>query len=158
MSFPDALDVVMSLAEPAYHARLANNENGTQASSGSQRLETALETVASFIQSHRDHLAKLTIPRLGTGWPEFVYGDNLQLNPAVPLDAIRICLAAASSKEMGNEDATRLRDRYGSDIQRRAEDMVQSLIGLHGAVVTTWTRTEPFRAGSLSPLRLPNPA
>lgn len=162
MSYPDALDIITWLAEEScrsdakYLAWLSRNGRDTDQDREVTRLCDAITTATDFITTFHTRLDALKPPRLGTGWPEFVYADLPTLDPANRLHAIRICLAAAEPEAIAPSEAERLFDRYGTDIEQRAEDMVRSLIGLHGATINKWP-TMDQKIPSLTPSRVIGP-
>jgi hypothetical protein len=157
MSFPDAVDIITWIAADSFHADaehhawLSRNDSSPHDDSDLRRLGEAIITARTFNTSFRSRLSALKPPRLGTGWPSFVYADVPSLDASRPMDALRICLAAAQPEAIAPSEAERLKREFGSHIKVRSEDMVQSLIGLHGAVIAKWTKDAIETASVESP-------
>lgn len=164
MAYPDALDIVTWIAEDSYHvdaehqAWLARHRNAPD-DPELERIRQAIETVKDFVAAFHEKLHLLKHPRLGSGWPEFVYADTPDLDPLNSIHAVRICLAAARDGTLLPSDREYLETEHGTEAPQRAVDMVRSLIGLHGVIISKWPAPAPRIASEPEQdVRLPEPA
>lgn len=131
MTFGEALEAVHELASDnqPQHNDDPGNEELTSKLAWQQ---TALTTMEDLVVNHYERIDEaFKLPVACGSWREADVGCRRDLDPALPVDALRICLELGETgipdhRDLDPEDADRI------DRANQACDLVRDLIGLHG--------------------------
>lgn len=131
MTFGEALETVHELASD--HQPGCNDDPGNENLTMQLAWQlAALTTMEDLVVNYHERIDETFKPPVSCGcWPESTVGCLPDLNPMMPVDALRICLELGES---GIPDH-RSRDPEEADWIDRANqacDLVRDLLGLHG--------------------------
>lgn len=133
LSFTQALQRLYDLA-------LENQIDGLDIALGDEGLQgqaewqaKALETLHDFMANHGDVLESLEPSTQAQDWPDELWRAQREMDPSIPVNAIRICLDLAEQNALDPKDCGRDVDLAEQcDLQQQCFDVVCDLLGMHG--------------------------
>lgn len=139
MPFSEALEIVHGLA--------ADNQLTDRHTVGDDALnevrrwqQTAMDTVEDLLVNHHATMDELEAPIAAGEWPDDVLDANRDMDPALPVNAIKIVMDLGWQNALDPEDASRDVDLADEiDRQQQAFDVTRDLLGMHSAALGSIT-------------------
>jgi hypothetical protein len=135
ISFSDALAEVFALASLNLPDEIdaAFGDDGIPAMA--RRQAASLRTLEQVLADRGAEIDGLQPSPAAADWPEEDFGDAADLDPFVPSQAVRTCLAMAEQVALDPAEVAGIEEAEEADRQQLAMDVVRDLLGMHSAAL-----------------------